>query len=180
MYGHVYVHTYTHAHDKIRCSFQIQILITKTRCHTNNSRGNKVGLLQQITKNKNSHLQWLWSFPYIHKEWTVTEKKRNSVRKRGKLGETILIQWECSDVLYHFHQLFLWLTLILFWLLKTNCQLKWPTANWTKQLQWKPFPMEDVRNLKTLGLAQNDHMQISTLLMFELKNKKKKNFFEAP
>lgn len=55
-----------------------------------------------------------------------------------------------------------------------------PQQNWIKQLQWKPFPMEDVRNLKTLGLAQNYRVQISTLLMFEIKTEKKKNFFEAP
>lgn len=42
--------------------------------------------------------------------------------------------------------------------------------------------MEDVRSLKTLGLPQNYHVQISSLLMFEIKTekKKKKNFFEAP
>lgn len=42
--------------------------------------------------------------------------------------------------------------------------------------------MEDVRNLKTLGLAQNYRVQSSTLLMFEIKTekKKKKHFFEAP
>lgn len=41
--------------------------------------------------------------------------------------------------------------------------------------------MEDVRNLKTLGLAQNYHVQIRTLFMFEIKTeKKKKKLFEAP
>ena len=39
--------------------------------------------------------------------------------------------------------------------------------------------MEDVGNLKTLGLAQNYHVQISTLLMFEIQTEKKK-LFEAP
>lgn len=37
--------------------------------------------------------------------------------------------------------------------------------------------MEDVRNLKTLGLAQNYRVQISTLLMFEIKTEKKKKLF---
>lgn len=55
-------------------------------------------------------------------------------------------------------------------------RLKWPTTNWIK-LQWKPFSMEDVRNLKTLGLAQNYHVQISTLLMFEIKTEKNKKLF---
>lgn len=41
--------------------------------------------------------------------------------------------------------------------------------------------MEDKRNLKTLGLAQNSHVQISTLLIFKIKTEKKKgNLFEAP
>lgn len=53
----------------------------KTRCYTNSSRGNKVGLLEQITKNKNSHLQWLWSFLYVHKEWIVTKKKGTVLEK---------------------------------------------------------------------------------------------------
>lgn len=39
--------------------------------------------------------------------------------------------------------------------------------------------MEDVRDLKTLGLAQNYHVQISTLLTSEIETEKK-NFFEAP
>jgi hypothetical protein len=30
------------------------------------------------------------------------KEKRNSVSEREKMGETILIQWECSNVLYHF------------------------------------------------------------------------------
>ena len=37
--------------------------------------------------------------------------------------------------------------------------------------------MEDVGNLKTLGLAQNYHVQISTLLMFEIQTEKK-NFLK--
>lgn len=44
--------------------------------------------------------------------------------------------------------------------------------------------MEDVRSLKILGLPQNYHVQISSLLMFKIKTEKKKtkkkNFFEAP
>lgn len=41
--------------------------------------------------------------------------------------------------------------------------------------------MEDVKSLKTLGLPQNYHVQISSLLMSEIKTEeKKKNFFEAP
>ena len=39
---------YTHMHINPDAHY-------KTRCYTNSSRGNKVGLLQQITKNKNSH-----------------------------------------------------------------------------------------------------------------------------
>lgn len=91
---------YTHMHINPDAHY-------KTRCYTNSSRGNKVGLLQQITKNKSSHLQWLWSFLYVHKEWIVTKKKRNSVSESGKMGETSLIQWECSNVLYHFTYFFL-------------------------------------------------------------------------
>lgn len=56
MYQCVSVLIGTHAHNKMKLSFQIQILITEPDT-THNSRGNKVGLLQQITKNKNSHLQ---------------------------------------------------------------------------------------------------------------------------
>lgn len=41
--------------------------------------------------------------------------------------------------------------------------------------------MEDVRNLKTLGLAQNYHVQNQYSLNIWNKNwKKKKNLFEAP
>ena len=35
------------------------------------------------------------------------KKKRNSVSESGKMGETSLIQWECSNVLYHFTYFFL-------------------------------------------------------------------------
>lgn len=41
--------------------------------------------------------------------------------------------------------------------------------------------MEDVRNLKIIDLAQNYHVQTSTLLMFEIKperKKKKKTFLK--
>lgn len=107
-------------------------------------------------------------------------KKKGTVWVKGKMGETTLTQWERSNVLHHFISYFFyscWFD-FSFWLLKTNFQLEWSTANWTKQLQWKPFSMEDVRNLKTLGLAQNNHMQISTLLMFEIKTEFKRTFLK--
>lgn len=68
-----------------------------------------------------------------------------------------------------------------FWLLNAFLSSSDPTTNCVNQLQWKPFSMEDVRNLKTVGLAQNHHVQISTLHVWN-KNwkKRKKNFFEAP
>lgn len=71
--------------------------------------------------------------------------------------------------------MFIWFQ---FWLLKKqNFKLKWLTRNWTKQRQWKPFLMEDVRNLKTLGLAQNYHVQNQYSLNIWNKNWKKKKPF---
>lgn len=71
--------------------------------------------------------------------------------------------------------MFIWFQ---FWLLKKqNFKLKWLTRNWTKQRQWKPFLMEDVRNLKTLGLAQNYHVQNQYSLNIWNKNWKKKKTF---
>lgn len=73
----------------------------KTRCYTNSSRGNKVGLLQQITKNKTATCSDFGHFCMFIK-MDCNKEKRNSVSNRGKMGETILIQWECSNVLHHF------------------------------------------------------------------------------
>lgn len=70
--------------DMHTCTKQNQILISnpdahyKTRYYTNSSRGNKVGLLQQITKNKNSHLQRL-VIAVCSQEWIVTKKKKGTV-----------------------------------------------------------------------------------------------------
>lgn len=51
-----YVRVHTHTHTCVHKADQM--FITNPNAHyTNSSRGNKVGLLQQITKNKNSYLQ---------------------------------------------------------------------------------------------------------------------------
>lgn len=91
----VYMCIYTHVHTTEPNAHY------KSRCYTNSSRGNKVGLLQQITKNKNSSLQWLVISVCSH-GMDCNKEKRNSVSERGKTGETISIQGECSNVLYHF------------------------------------------------------------------------------
>lgn len=156
----------------------------KSRCNTNSSRGNKVGLLQQITKNKNSSSQWLWSCLYVHKERIVTKKKGTVLVEEEKWarpswsnGNAVMFCTISSVTSFSHIDL-----ISVFWLLNAFFKLKWPTTNWVNQLQWKPFSMEDVRNLKTIGLAQNYHVQTSTRNVWNKnwrKKKKKKLFWST-
>lgn len=112
----VYACTHTHVH------IADQMFTTNPQAHyTDSSRGNKVGLLQQITKNKNSHLQWLRSFLYVHKEWIVIKKKGTVLAMEENWAKPSWSKWECSNVLYHFISYFFysWWFDFTFWLLKT-------------------------------------------------------------
>lgn len=132
----------------------------KSRCYTNSSRGNKVGLLQQITKNKNSDLQWLVISVCSQgmdcnkeKKGTVLVKEEKWAKPSWSNGNAVMF-YTISSVLY-----FSPIDLIsVFGYSIIFFKFKWPTTNWVKQLQWKPFSMEDVRSLKTLGLPQNYHV----------------------
>lgn len=121
-----------------------------------------------------------WSFLYVHKEWIVTKKKKGTVLVKEEKwakpswsnGNAVMF-YTISSVL-SFSPIDL---ITVFGYSIVFFKFKWPTTNWVKQLQRKPFSMEDVRSLKTLGLPQNYHVQISSLLMFEIKTEKKKKTF---
>lgn len=122
-----------------------------------------------------------WSFLYVHKEWIVTKKKKGTVLVKEEKwakpswsnGNAVMFYTISSVLSFSPIDLITVFGYSIIFFFK----FKWPTTNWVKQLQWKPFSMEDVRSLKTLGLPQNYHVQISSLLMFEIKTEKKKKLF---
>lgn len=165
-------HTHVHIAD--------QMFITNPHAHyTNSSRGNKVGLLQQITKNKNSHLQWLWSFLYVHKEWIVIKKKGTVLAIEENWAKPSWSKWECSNVLYHFISYFFysWWFDFTFWLLKTF-QTQVTTSKWTKQPQWKPFSVG--RCQKSQNPWPGSELPCANQNSLNVWNKNFKTLFEAP
>lgn len=167
------MYRYTHVHNKI----QILIKPDATQTAAEETRLDSCNRSQKIKTATFSD----WSFLYVHKKWIVTKKKGTVLVKEEKWAKpsrsnenavmfyTILsvISFSCIDFISVFGY-------------KKSFKLKWPQPTDQNNYSEKPFSMEDVRNLKTLGLAQSYHVQISTLFMFKIKTEKKKKLFEAP
>lgn len=92
MYSCVCVCAYTHVH----IAYQMLIITQTAAEETRLDSCNRSQKIKTATCSDFGH------FCMFIRNGLLTKKKRNSVSDRGKLGETILIQWECSNVLYHF------------------------------------------------------------------------------
>lgn len=166
------MYRYTHVHNKI----QILIKPDATQTAAEETRLDSCNRSQKIKTATFSD----WSFLYVHKKWIVTKKKGTVLVKEEKWAKpsrsnenavmfyTILsvISFSCIDFISVFGY-------------KKSFKLKWPQPTEQNNYSEKPFSMEDVRNLKTLGLAQSYHVQISTLFMFKIKTEKKKTFWST-